>query len=155
MPLPENWNGVFYGPGLMDDCLIDWEPARYVAMLDDHCEGDLAGFIFLIGGAYLDLSLHNMRERAEEILKEAERRHTNVPWNFFRTRTPGLLQSIRTLGPGNRALLATALRARMNVAASTIAQGVTRLNATSGSEREAIAAQLTKLNEAKPAVRGN
>jgi hypothetical protein len=150
MPLPRDWHGAFYGPGLMDDFLIDWEPPQYVAMLAEHTGRDLAGFIFLIGGAYFDLYLHDMQERAEKVLTAAEGISPQVPWNFFRTRTPELLDYYREHAAGAESPAAVAIRSRMRSVSQTIALAVARIAENPGPDSQSVRDQLAKLNSPEP-----
>ena len=72
MPLPQDWNGAFWGPGAWDNNLFDLEPPQIVeALLKLAGMGILP---YLITGAYLDLKKNGHADRASQVIDAAKRR---------------------------------------------------------------------------------
>jgi len=104
MPLPENWDGVFYGPESQGELLFDVEPADLAAMFAERPDGP-----FLAAGGAIDLALNRELDRAGRLADEASRVWPAEPWHLH----PGIsLMSVilrDTVSAGERGAADTAI----------------------------------------------
>lgn len=81
MPLPNDWKGAFWGPGLMDDILFDNTGEEFVRHMIGF-EGEDA-LPFYVIGAWFDLKRYGDEERANAIMAAAE---AKVPFLWEKAR---------------------------------------------------------------------
>ncbi len=78
MPLPQDWDGVFYSADTHGDLLFDLEAAELVDGLATRPDGP-----FLVAGAVFDLLWAKETDRATAILALAMDRWPNEPWQHL------------------------------------------------------------------------
>ncbi|MDP4038345.1 MAG: hypothetical protein Q8P54_00010 [bacterium] len=76
MPLPETWDGVFYGKETNGDMLFDLDPDEFVSTLACHRpDGE-----FLVAGGVFDLFWNNEKDRAIKLMDLGHTMWPNAPW---------------------------------------------------------------------------
>ncbi|HVA11244.1 MAG TPA: hypothetical protein VNG32_03685 [Candidatus Dormibacteraeota bacterium] len=78
MPLPENWDGVFYSAETSGDMIYDLAPKEFVGMVGEIQPDSVE---FLIAGAVYDLLANGDHGRAEEYLEVARGEFPEAPWD--------------------------------------------------------------------------
>jgi hypothetical protein len=79
MPLPANWNGIFYSAETWGDLLYDLPPDEF-ALVAERSVDDPA---FLFAGAHFDLRLHGDDERAATFLACGKAKWPDAPWSAY------------------------------------------------------------------------
>ncbi|HTK04706.1 MAG TPA: hypothetical protein VL500_03920 [Candidatus Eisenbacteria bacterium] len=79
MPLPENWNGIFYSADTGGDLLYDLTPDDFAIVAER--SGDDPAFLF--AGAHFDMRLHGDDDRAAAFLAFAKAKWPEAPWSAY------------------------------------------------------------------------
>ena len=75
MPLPNDWDGVFYSTETQGDLLFDLSAEDFIALLADRPDAP-----FLYAGAMFDLLFNEQKERFKALFKAAAQARPDQPW---------------------------------------------------------------------------
>ncbi|HXV26731.1 MAG TPA: hypothetical protein VD862_01760 [Candidatus Paceibacterota bacterium] len=128
MPLPENWDGVFWGPETMGHLLVDPTPEEFMEFLDDYHDNPA----FLVGGAVLDLRLNGMTGRADALLAAAKNHWPQAPWGPFGELIASVADKVREMEPAHRKAITGTLYAGMIRSAEGVYAHITHRARTRG-----------------------
>ncbi|HTM68473.1 MAG TPA: hypothetical protein VL426_04180 [Candidatus Binatia bacterium] len=79
MPLPKDWNGIFYSAETGGDLLYDLDVDGFARVAED--SGDDPAFLF--AGAHFDLRLHGDDARAAAFLAAGKAKWPEAPWSAY------------------------------------------------------------------------